>query len=217
MNTAGPITLGSTGINFVQISSAQIYSAGEGLQLDGVTFNVLVDGTSIEINGSNQLQLAAGGITGGMLANNTVTNSKLEHSTITISDGSASDDVSLGETLTFTSGAGTSVSVSENTVTIAGVNATDDVKGIASFDIADFVVVDGNVTLNVEGIQDIVAGFVVQGRAITITHDAGANTITFDADLATTSTVGVAKFNSTNFAVANTGDVTVAAIDGGTY
>jgi hypothetical protein len=40
--------------------------------------------------------------------------------------------------------------------------------------------------------------------------------LVIDADLATTSTVGVASFNSDNFAVTS-GDVTIVAVDGGTY
>jgi|688.fasta_scaffold73925_6 hypothetical protein len=39
-NTPGVITFGTTEITFTQISSAQIYSAGTGLDLDGTTFSV---------------------------------------------------------------------------------------------------------------------------------------------------------------------------------
>ena len=40
MTTEGTITFGTTPITFVQISSAQIYSAGTGLDLTGVTFSL---------------------------------------------------------------------------------------------------------------------------------------------------------------------------------
>lgn len=40
MNTVGTITFGTTPINFVQISSAQIYSAGTGLTLTGTVFSL---------------------------------------------------------------------------------------------------------------------------------------------------------------------------------
>ena len=40
MNTIGAITFGTTNITFVQISSAQIYSASTGLDLTGVTFSL---------------------------------------------------------------------------------------------------------------------------------------------------------------------------------
>jgi hypothetical protein len=39
-NTPGVITFGTTNITFTQISSAQIYSAGTGLDLDGTTFSL---------------------------------------------------------------------------------------------------------------------------------------------------------------------------------
>jgi hypothetical protein len=61
-----------------------------------------------------------------------------------------------------------------------------------------------------------VAGFVVGGQSITITYNDSANTLTFDADLATTSTAGVASFSANNFTV-TTGAVSISAIDGGTY
>ena len=43
-NTSGTITFGTTNITFVQISSAQIYSAGAGLDLTGTQFSVETNG-----------------------------------------------------------------------------------------------------------------------------------------------------------------------------
>ena len=40
MNTTGTITFGTTAINFVQVSAAQIYSAGTGLTLTGTQFSL---------------------------------------------------------------------------------------------------------------------------------------------------------------------------------
>ncbi len=40
-NTSGTITFGTTNITFVQISTAQIYSAGNGLQLTGTVFSLI--------------------------------------------------------------------------------------------------------------------------------------------------------------------------------
>jgi hypothetical protein len=50
MNTAGTITFGVTPINFSQISSAQIYKAGNGLLLNGVTFSIDSSATVISVN-----------------------------------------------------------------------------------------------------------------------------------------------------------------------
>lgn len=45
-NTTGVFTFGTTNITFVQISSAQIYSAGTGLTLTGTTFSITPVGTA---------------------------------------------------------------------------------------------------------------------------------------------------------------------------
>jgi hypothetical protein len=52
MNTAGTITIGTTAINFVQISSAQIYSAGTGLTLTGTQYSVNASQTQITAVGT---------------------------------------------------------------------------------------------------------------------------------------------------------------------
>ena len=52
-NTVGTITFGTTSINFVQISSAQVYSAGTGLNLSpATTFNISNTGVSAATYGS---------------------------------------------------------------------------------------------------------------------------------------------------------------------
>lgn len=45
-NTVGTITFGTTAITFVQVSSAQIYSAGTGLTLSGTQFSITNTGTA---------------------------------------------------------------------------------------------------------------------------------------------------------------------------
>ena len=52
MNTEGTITFGTTDITFVQFSSAQIYSAGDGLTLTGVTFAAGA-GTGVTVNAND--------------------------------------------------------------------------------------------------------------------------------------------------------------------
>ena len=52
MNTVGTITFGTTNITFTQFSSAQIYSAGDGLTLTGVTFAAGA-GTGVTVNAND--------------------------------------------------------------------------------------------------------------------------------------------------------------------
>lgn len=46
-NTVGTITFGTTAITFMQVSSAQVYSAGNGLQLSGTQFSLISPVTAV--------------------------------------------------------------------------------------------------------------------------------------------------------------------------
>lgn len=61
-----------------------------------------------------------------------------------------------------------------------------------------------------EVIQDTVYSTLVAGEGIDITYNDGAGTITVDAELASSTNLGVATFNTASFAVAS-GDVTIKA------
>lgn len=223
-----PVVVGTTDLTWVQFSGAGTYIAGVGLDLTGNTFKVLVDNSSIEID-VDTLRVKAGGITNDMLAGS-IANSKLVNSKIVIQDAlGITDDISLGDTLTFAVGTGTGIAtaVTANTVTISGINASSTVKGVASFDVTDFAVDAGNVTINTERVQDIIFLNIDVGANTGISvayNDDPENTFTISGVDAAVTTKGVASFggwtngvdSSRQFSVTS-GDVTIVSLDGGTF
>jgi hypothetical protein len=83
LNTDGAITIGTTNLTFSQFSGAGAITPGTALQKVGNTINVLLDGTTVSTNGSNQLQVTAGGIGASQLASDAVTTAKILAANVT--------------------------------------------------------------------------------------------------------------------------------------
>lgn len=74
--TTDAVTVGTTAQTWVQFGSASAYIGGAGLTLTGQTFDVNVDGASLEIN-ADTLRVKALGIATSMLAAGAVTDAKV--------------------------------------------------------------------------------------------------------------------------------------------
>ena len=125
-NTQGTITFGTTAINFVQISAAQVYSAGTGLTLSGTVFSLTapvatsLGGTNLTTFGAANRALystSASALTAGTLPTAAGGTSFTSYTDGQLLIGKSSDGSLAKATLT----AGTSISVTngDGSITIA--------------------------------------------------------------------------------------------------
>jgi hypothetical protein len=148
VSTAGTITFGSTDINFAQISSAQIYAAGTGLNLSNLTFSISNTTVStglygdsanvavIEVNPQGQLTSASNSainvsnITVGTLANARTTASDANGASTIVSrdaNGSFAANVVTATTVNATSGNFTNIT--GNAIALTAINASNITSG----------------------------------------------------------------------------------------
>lgn len=130
-NTAGTITFGTTAINFVQVSSVQIYSAGTGLTLTGTQFSLTtpvattLGGTGLTTFGAANRALYSSGtttLTAGTLPTAAGGTGHTSYTDGQLLIGKSSDGTLDKATLT----AGTGISITNGSAAITVTNSAPD-------------------------------------------------------------------------------------------
>ena len=144
----GAPTFGTTDLDVAQFSGAGQITAGAGLVKDGNTIDTNPDNSSIEVAG-DQLRVKALGIQDSMIANNTITTSKISNPVIYFKDETSTQgQVSLEGTLEFMAGEGINTIANGNKLQIVGELASTSNIGVASFSSDNFTVTSGDVEVS---------------------------------------------------------------------
>ena len=150
-NTSGTITFGTTNITFAQISSAQIYAAGTGLNLSNLTFSVANTAVTaatygnagavsqITVNAQGQITNAANvsinasSITLGTLDNaRTTAASANGASTIVLRDSNGSFNANVVTATTVNATTGNFTNITANGASLTDINASNITSGTIS-------------------------------------------------------------------------------------
>ena len=148
LNTVGTITFGSTNLTFAQISSAQVYNAGTGLNLANLTFSIANtavtaaqygnDGSVAQftVNAQGQITNAANvainasSITTGTLPNaQTTASSANGANTIVLRDSNGSFNANVGTFTTVNATNGNFTNITGNAVALTDINASNITSG----------------------------------------------------------------------------------------
>ena len=145
----GAPTFGTTDLDVAQFSGAGQITAGAGLVKDGNTIDTNPDNSSIEVAG-DQLRVKALGVVDSMIANSTITTSKMNNPVIYFKDETSTQgQVSLEGTLEFMAGEGINTIANGNKLQIVGELASTSNIGVASFSADNFTVTSGDVEVSI--------------------------------------------------------------------
>jgi len=221
MNTEGTITFGTTNITFAQFSSAQIYSAGNGLTLTGVTFaagagtGVTVNandiaigqdvGTSADVTFNTVTAGLTGAVTGNVTGNASTASALQTARNIALTGavtGSTSFDGSGNVSITTTA-------TSDPTITLGG-----DLSGSATLTNLGNATLTATITANSVALgTDTTGNYVGSGATSgngisgSVSSEGGTFTVTSNATTANTGSTTVFRDASGNFSA---GTITAA-------
>ena len=106
--------------------------------------------TTLAIADNQVLKGGASGLEVGTIDNDNLTNNGISID----ADSGTTHEIDLGETLTVTGGEGMDTTIANNTLTVAGEDASSSNKGIAKFNTDNFSVSSGDVTIKNGGVNN---------------------------------------------------------------
>ena len=174
---ADSATLGTAKVS--DLTANRVVIAGTDGEIED-NANLTFDGTTFEVGTNFDVDVATGGtdIGGDLDVTGNVTSTgwalKIAAETGT------TDEVSLGNTITFEAGEGINTTVSNNNIKIDGEDASDTNKGVASFSTDNFLVTNGAVTIKDNGVAlgtettgNYMSGISGTASEVEVTHTPG--------------------------------------------
>jgi trimeric autotransporter adhesin len=232
-NTPGTIVFGTTNITFAQVSSAQIYSAGTGLNLSGTTFSIdnttvtpatygtasqvsqiainaqgqitSASNVTIAITASNVSGLAASATTDTTNASNITTGTLLNARTTATASNGASTIVARDTNGSFSANLGAFVSVTGNGSGLTSLNGTAISSGTVANDRTTAASANGASTIIA---RDASGNFTANTATLTTVTGAGSGLTSLNATALASGTVPTARISGAYTGITQVGTLT---------